>query len=246
MRTCLAAVVFATILAAPAAASDFSFLAKPEFARTLLMSQQQREEMMCAEGWISAGADKPLALLIAEMDDRHAAALGSREFVEKRGPMVDEDVIEMELGETDVPSAGPSLADRRKDRLSKLPPRCAHLAAAFTSGGLPAAVPLLAPRPASVIALPSTGHCLKQLEYGRLARDDDGMAEDIRAIHAQVKKSPLIEADEKATIERDYAAFTPLRVDSTPVTEELSGSERNDLVCFPVLAEISARLRGER
>lgn len=246
MKRILLGGLASSLVVIPAAASDFSFLAKPEFARTLLMSSQQREEMVCTEGWISAAADTPLTPLIAEMDDRHAAALGSREFVEKRGPMVDEDVIEMELGETDAPPAGPSLVERRKDRLAKLPPRCAQLAAAFTSRGLTAAAPLLAPRPVGVIALPSTGHCLKQLEYGRLARDDEGMAEDVRDIHAQVKKSPLIEAGEKATIERDYAAFAPPRVDSTPVTEELSGSELDDLICFPVIADISARLRGER
>ena len=74
MPRSLVAVAFATIFASPALASDFSFLAKPEFARSLLMSPQQREEMVCTEDWVSASADQPLAPLIAEMDDRHAAA----------------------------------------------------------------------------------------------------------------------------------------------------------------------------
>lgn len=246
MPRSLVAVAFATIFAAPALASDFSFLAKPEFARSLLMSPKQREEMVCTEGWVSASADQPLAPLIAEMDDRHAAALGSREFVEKRRPMIDEDVIDMELGENAAPPAGPSLADRRKRRLAELPPRCAQLAAAFTSGGLSAAAALIAPRPASVIALPSTGHCLKQLEYGRLARDDDGFVDDVRAVRAQVKTSLLIEAEEKGAIERDYAAFTPPAAKASRPGEDWSDTELNDLICFPVFADISARLRGER
>lgn len=249
-----AALALVGLLAAPATASDFSDLARPEFGRLLLMSLEQREEMACAEGWIEAGADAPLAPLIAEMDERHAIALGSRRFMEKRTPIEQADPVVLALenaitaeGVTDPGAATaptPSTEDARKARLASLPPRCATIAHAFETGGLASATALLAPRPTAAIALPPTGQCLKQLENGRLARDDVHMARNLSDIRKELKRTKLLSAEEKAAIARDYAAFVPPALKTSRADEPWSGSEMDDFVCFPVLAALVARLAG--
>lgn len=247
MRKALPLLALLSLLAQPARASDFSDLARPDFARALLMTQQQREEMACAEGWIATGIDRPLAPLIAAMDDRHAIALGSRRFTEKRFPMTEElDVMQVELGAPNDPPA-PSLEDEKKRRLAELPSRCAALAAAFAKGGLAAVTPMLAPRPGGPIALPPTGECLRQLESGRLAEADETMASSIRDLRRQLAASRLVTAAEKAAIEADYARATSAGAAPTKVEgDELSGPELKDLVCFPVMAELARRLAGQQ
>ena len=223
-----------------AQASDFSELAKPEFARSLLLPAAQRDEIACAMKWSGGAKRKAYAPLIAEIDDRAAAGTG-KHLVEESGPPVDEPVVELSLDPPEVDTAAAAQTEQEI-----LPQRCLDIVSAFERGGMAAAAPLLAKRPESLIALPSTGHCIAQLQHGMMSRDDKSISGDMEQMRAKALKSTALTAQERSDLDRDYAAHAAIlaKAEANPSTDPWLA----DIVCFPVIAELAQKIgppRGE-
>lgn len=225
----------AALLAAPAAASDFSALGKPEFARGLLLPLERRQEIVCMQRWHLARRTD-LEPVSTEIRRRLAIELGTTAYVadsvDRMTTLIDG--VDVQGRPESLPSSGQT-GDRR----------CDQIAANLAQRGPTAAFALLAPRASGPIALPSTGFCLAQLEQGKIAKDDPELTKTSRDLRAQADKSQLLSADERAAIERDYAAFSST---TPPIANwgAIRGTELADLICFPTLSNLSKQLRGER
>ena len=223
-RLSLLVALAASLSASPAGASDFSALAKPEFARAMLLSEQRKEEIRCTFSWVMSKQRSKLAPLTAEIDRRAAIELGSREEFDRRDRDA-EDYPDM---------AAAAAAERLND-----PRRCGELEAGFLKSGK-AAFALLAPESPGPIPLPSTGHCLAQIEKGPVGRDDPSAAKDLRQLRAQALASRNFSPEELAEIDRDYAAHQ-VKPANPPQPDPGMEIGIDDLICFPVMAEFARR-----
>jgi hypothetical protein len=214
----------ASIAFTPVAASDFSFMSKPEFARALLMSEQRREEIRCTLAWVKSPGRQALAPLVAEIDRRGTIELGSREQFDERDRKLAEGA-----------GSRAEIAIMFDGATTRAPERCKVLEEAFANGGMAAAEPLLAPAPTGPISLPSIGHCLAQIENGPMATQDSSLVDDVRKMRKLATAKTGFSVDELAAIDRDYASYRP-----DPAANAGNGEIR-DLVCFPVIAELSRR-----
>lgn len=223
--------VLAALLPAPAAASDFSALGKPEFARRLLLPDERRQEIACAQHWHLAGR-VDLRPISHEIRTRLGIEIGSKSEAAKTFEFLDLDE-----------SAMPEL----RENWARIPnleaARCDRIAAAFVRHG-PAAYALLARRASGPIALPSTGYCLAQLEQGLIAKDQPDLAGTARELREKARQARGLRPHERASIERDYASFAT----TVPIANwaAIRGTEVADLICFPALSSLAARLRGDR
>lgn len=243
MKQGVFATIAAALIATSAQGSDFSALGKPEFARTILLPIQRRQDIACHQLWLNGRRDQELKPVVDEIRRRLAIELGSEQAALEAMPTESLDdgmaiAVTMETNST-TPDA-PRIVTQGDPYLKV--ERCEALATAYAAGGIAQAAPLLAPARDGPIPLPTIGFCLAQLERGPMAKQDPSMLETLAKMRNEAKRSPRIGADERAAIERDYAAHD--QVPPLPSNPEVKmiDPELADVICLQGMAELAQKL----
>ena len=225
MRRALSALLVLTLIGVPAQASDFSALAKPEFARFLLLPAKRQRQLECAG----------LALYLADHGGKPKKA-AARRLADEVTQRLTRDLGDAALAKDMVEGKAAGHADptRTEPIYAKtreyLAERCADLFANAEKGGAELSADL-GPLPLRPIELPSAEQCLAVAMRADELGDHQGrrMLAGLRA--ARLDNAPAAErAARSAVVESGVDMLRKLSVDGD-VLDAMS------MACIPTSLE---------
>nr|WP_294847343.1 hypothetical protein [uncultured Sphingomonas sp.] len=228
-----------SLLTASTSASDFSALAKPEFARSMLIDPVRQREVMCA-GRVAALAQSghfPKAdadVITREVADRLAADLGSDEQA-------------AETISIEVAHFSPSMFDDkdRRDARAKLVEvtagRCTRYTNAYHSGGLAGLRTILRPKAEHPIVLPTVAQCFAISELAAKQVENPPIsAGDLLELKSMLSanQSPAQQAAHVQAVETAQADLARERPQNDLLT-------RRSVACFAVFGQAARAARDD-